>query len=151
MTHPLHFHGYAFQVIDIGTIDQYGSGRGYFANATHLPVVKDTVAIPCAGFVRLRFRACNPGYWLIHCHFEFHAHSGLRAVIKVGDRKNMPPPPSNFPRCDNFLSPVDEFERDHSASNSIHFESIRFSILIFCAICFYEIIVVSILIRLSFE
>lgn len=146
MTHPIHFHGYAFQVVDMGNIHQFESGRGYFANATHLPVVKDTVAIPCAGFVRLRFRACNPGYWFIHCHFEFHAHSGLRAVIKVGDRKDMPPPPPNFPKCDNFLSPVEEFDQ-HSAGTTIHYRSVKFGIFTFSLIILFELVVLGILRR----
>lgn len=149
MSHPIHFHGYGFQVVDLGTLDQYESRRGYFANATHLPVIKDTISIPPAGFVRIRFRACNPGYWLLHCHYEYHSHAGMRTIIKVGDRSDVPSPPTNFPTCGHFLSPVDEVEMDHSASTSIHYKSIKFSILIFGTICFYEIIVISILLRFS--
>lgn len=59
--HPIHLHGFGFQVIDMGLIEQYNSGKTAFANATHFPVVKDTVVIPSGGFVRIRFRACNPG------------------------------------------------------------------------------------------
>lgn len=70
--HPIHLHGHSFQVIDMGTRDQLNSGRTAFANATHAPVIKDTVVIPRGGFVRFRFRATNPGYWIFHCHFEYH-------------------------------------------------------------------------------
>lgn len=70
--HPIHLHGFGFQVIDMGLIEQYVSGKTAFANATHFPVMKDTVVIPSGGFVRIRFRACNPGYWFMHCHFEYH-------------------------------------------------------------------------------
>lgn len=33
------------------------------------PPYKDTVVLPYPGYVRLRFRADNPGFWLFHCHF----------------------------------------------------------------------------------
>jgi FtsP/CotA-like multicopper oxidase with cupredoxin domain len=35
------------------------------------PVYKDTVIMPFPGYVRLRFRANNPGYWLLHCNYCF--------------------------------------------------------------------------------
>lgn len=133
MPHPIHLHGYGFQVIDMGTMEQLASGQTVFANATHLPVVKDTIRIPPTGFVRIRFRSCNPGYWFLHCHFEYHAHSGMRITVKVGNSTDMPSPPPNFPTCGDFLSPVDE-DIDSSASTSIYFKSINVSVLICSAI-----------------
>lgn len=65
--------GYLFQVIDMGTRKQLENGTTAFTNATHLPVLKDSVAVPSGGFVRIRFRATNPSYWIFHCHFEYHA------------------------------------------------------------------------------
>lgn len=106
VAHPVHLHGFAFQVIDMGTHAQYESGQTAFANATHLPVVKDTVIIPSKGFTKIRFRACNPGYWFFHCHLEYHMHSGMTAIIKVGDRADMLKPPSDFPTCGNYLTPI---------------------------------------------
>lgn len=67
VSHPIHMHGYAFQVIDMGTLQQLESGKTPFAKATHPPVIKDTVIIPRNGFVRIRFRTTNPGYWV--CYF----------------------------------------------------------------------------------
>lgn len=72
--HPIHLHGFGFQVVDMGLIEQHKSGKTAFTNATHFPVIKDTVVIPSGGFVRIRFRACNPGFWFMHCHYEFHMH-----------------------------------------------------------------------------
>lgn len=69
-SHPIHLHGNSFQVIEMGTKDQLKSRKTM--NATHPPAIKDTVVLPKQGFVRIRFRATNPGYWLFHCHFEFH-------------------------------------------------------------------------------
>lgn len=64
VSHPIHMHGYGFQVIDMGTLSQLQSGETPFAKATHAPVIKDTVAIPKHGFVKIRFRTSNPGYWV---------------------------------------------------------------------------------------
>lgn len=104
--HSMHLHGHAFQVIDMGTREQYESGRTIFANATHAPVIKDTISMRWMGYAKLRFRASNPGYWLFHCHLEFHIKSGMLLTFKVGNRTDVPPPPANFPTCGNFLTPV---------------------------------------------
>lgn len=83
------------------------SGKTAFTNASHAPVVKDTVVVPRGGFVRFRFRASNPGYWIFHCHFEYHMEAGMGLMIKVGDRKDMLKPPANFPTCGHYLESVD--------------------------------------------
>lgn len=106
ISHSLHLHGYAFQVIDMGTRDEYESGRSSFANATHLPVIKDTITIPWRGFIKFRFRATNPGYWIFHCHLEFHIMTGMKLIFTVGNSTDITQPPANFPTCGNFLTPV---------------------------------------------
>lgn len=32
-------------------------------------VTKDTISIPSKGYTIFRFKADNPGFWLMHCHF----------------------------------------------------------------------------------
>lgn len=64
ITHPFHLHGYGFQVIDMGTHDQLVNKNSAFINAKHPPVIKDTITIISHGYVRLRFRTTNPGYWV---------------------------------------------------------------------------------------
>lgn len=105
-SHPIHLHGNSFQVIEMGSKHQLKSGKKI--NASHPPVIKDTVILPKQGFVRIRFRATNPGYWLFHCHFEMHVNPGMVAVLKVGNRTDIKPPPDNFPTCGDFLMPIDE-------------------------------------------
>lgn len=115
INHPIHLHGYGFQVVNMGNLDQLNSGRSAYTNATHLPVVKDTVIVPSGGFVQIRFRACNPGYWFFHCHFEYHMHIGMAATIKVGNDTDIPQPPPNFPTCGHYLTPAFEIlDRDDS-------------------------------------
>lgn len=96
----------------MGFKDQLYKGQTAFRNATHLPVVKDTVMVPSGGFVRLRFRACNPGHWFFHCHYEYHMHVGMALTIKVGNDTDMVAPPVNFPTCGHFLTPVYEIIDD---------------------------------------
>lgn len=106
ISHPIHIHGHAFQVIDMGTREEYESGHSAFANATHLPVIKDTVTLRWNNFVKIRFRATNPGVWLLHCHVDFHHKVGMVLLLKVGNRTDLTQPPIDFPKCGSLLAPV---------------------------------------------
>lgn len=108
MRHAIHLHGYGFQVIDMGTMEQYQTSQTLYANSTSPPVIKDTVVIPAGGFVRARFKSCNPGYWFIHCHMEYHMFTGMAAIVKVADRRDMVPPPPGFPQCGDYFPPMPE-------------------------------------------
>lgn len=97
------------------------------------PPLKDTVAVPNNGYVVLRFRADNPGhfqeweknhisivqfiyfflqsfcfagFWLFHCHFQFHIVIGMNLVIHIGTQADLPPVPPNFPKCGHHLPPI---------------------------------------------
>lgn len=68
---------------------------------------------------RVRF----PGYWLFHCHIEFHAEIGMSLIFKVGEHEEMPPVPPNFPRCGDWSmnynvadDPVDKPKSDDANS-----------------------------------
>ncbi|KAJ8951038.1 hypothetical protein NQ314_007738 [Rhamnusium bicolor] len=60
---------------------------------------KDTIAVPNNGYVVLRFRADNPGFWLFHCHFLFHIVIGMNLIFQVGSLSDLPPVPEGFPTC----------------------------------------------------
>ena len=47
------------------------------------PPRKDNVPVPDAGFAIMRFRADNPGFWILHCHIDFHNHAGMAVVLQV--------------------------------------------------------------------
>lgn len=70
--HPIHLHGYTFEVLDMGTYAQLMNGTTAFVDAEYPPVLKDTVCIPKQGFVKIRLRTTNPGYWTFHCHIDDH-------------------------------------------------------------------------------
>ncbi|XP_310270.3 uncharacterized protein LOC1271472 [Anopheles gambiae] len=108
--HPFHLHGHAFRVVgmdrvsrnttieDIRRMDEEGRLPRRLKRAP----IKDTVTIPDGGYTIIRFIANNPGYWLFHCHIEFHAEIGMSLVLKVGDSSEMLPAPANFPTCYDF-------------------------------------------------
>lgn len=112
--HPFHLHGHAFHVMGIGKMPE--SGKGTLEEAINLdkqnrlnrrydyPPLKDTIMIPSNGYVVLRFRANNPGFWFLHCHFLMHLVTGMSAVLQVGNVESMPSSPDNFPKCGNYLT-----------------------------------------------
>lgn len=71
------------------------------------------------------------GYWLFHCHIEFHVEVGMATVFKIGEDEDMMPPPPGFPKCGNyngkglvsFLYPED-VELKHENLNVYHYSVI---------------------------
>nr|ABW81073.1 unknown [Tarenaya spinosa] len=101
-SHPMHLHGFDFYVV--------GQGFGNFDPTRDPkrfnlldPVERNTAFVPAGGWVAVRFRADNPGVWLMHCHIEIHLSWGMTMAWLVldGDLPNqkLPPPPSDFPKC----------------------------------------------------
>ncbi|GLJ39445.1 hypothetical protein SUGI_0805640 [Cryptomeria japonica] len=100
--HPIHLHGFNFYVV--------GNGFGNFdpekdRAAFNLvdPPLRNTVAVPSAGWTALRFKADNPGVWFLHCHLEIHTTWGLATAIMVengpGPGQSILPPPNDLPPC----------------------------------------------------
>lgn len=65
--------------------------------------MKDTITVPDGGYTIVRFVADNPGYWIFHCHIEYHVEVGMALVFKVGEHKQMLPMPKDFPTCSNYM------------------------------------------------
>ncbi|XP_043254604.1 laccase-3-like [Colletes gigas] len=116
--HPFHIHGYEFKVFAIGQFADARNisrtdinnilnehrqrlQRGVYIN----PPGKDTVKIPMGGYTIVRFKADNPGWWLLHCHFTWHHLTGMELVVHVGEQSDLPPIPTNFPECSNWKPP----------------------------------------------
>ncbi|GJN17192.1 hypothetical protein PR202_gb04242 [Eleusine coracana subsp. coracana] len=101
-SHPLHLHGYNFFVVGqgFGNFDPVNDPAKY--NLVD-PVERNTISVPTAGWVALRFFADNPGVWLMHCHFDVHLSWGLSMAWLVNDgplpNQKMLPPPSDLPKC----------------------------------------------------
>uniref|UniRef100_A0A182J835 Uncharacterized protein n=1 Tax=Anopheles atroparvus TaxID=41427 RepID=A0A182J835_ANOAO len=118
LNHPFHLHGYQMFVMELGqdrrvpiTLDiarEIARQRLLERNAVPLPPRKDTVSIPSRGYARVRFRADNAGFWLMHCHYEWHTAVGMALVLQVGETDQMVKPPAGFPKCNSYTPPVDE-------------------------------------------
>ncbi|KAM3363329.1 laccase-7-like isoform X2 [Capsicum galapagoense] len=100
--HPIHLHGFNFHVLAQGfgnynpTID---SKKFNLVN----PQERNTIAVPVGGWAVVRFRANNPGVWLMHCHLEVHLPWGLATAFVVENgptpSTKLPPPPPDLPKC----------------------------------------------------
>lgn len=104
MSHPFHLHGNHFYVMAIGSSATSIEETLARIATPQRPSARDTVTVPRDGFVVVRFRATNPGYWLLHCHFEWHLSIGMAVLLQVGEpaRDQRPPVPRDFPRCDDY-------------------------------------------------
>jgi len=77
--HPWHMHGHTFQVIyraDANTPMWDGTQP-----VNPVPVRRDTIMVNTNASAVWRFRATNPGVFLIHCHIEWHVEAGLTATL----------------------------------------------------------------------
>lgn len=73
MSHPMHLHGHAFQVVKIDGRRMAGAKR-------------DTVLVPPNGTqVTIAFDADNPGNWLMHCHNIYHMKAGMQTTLRYVD------------------------------------------------------------------
>jgi FtsP/CotA-like multicopper oxidase with cupredoxin domain len=94
--HPLHLHGHKFHVVASRTFNNSMAEKNLnYEEAMNLnvtgedvknPPFKDTALLPYPGFVRFRFRASNPGFWLFHCHYDYHMLIGK--LFKTKNEQN---------------------------------------------------------------
>ncbi|XP_072743518.1 uncharacterized protein [Anoplolepis gracilipes] len=124
--HPFHLHGYQFRVV---AMERIGSNitvaevkeldkQGLINRTLTKAPLKDTVTVPDGGYTIVRFYADNPGYWLFHCHIEFHAEIGMALIFKVGEHEEMPPVPRNFPKCGNWKLTDDQNESNSTVTET---------------------------------
>ncbi|KAJ6110443.1 Multicopper oxidase type 2 [Penicillium sp. IBT 16267x] len=106
--HPWHLHGHQFQVLqrpDAG----FFTGQ-YFKNVSKTPLRRDTIMVQPRAHTVLRFRADNPGVWLLHCHIEWHVEAGLMATIieapETFPQSENPPPDSHYAVCAAYPDPT---------------------------------------------
>ncbi|KZV53415.1 laccase-7-like, partial [Dorcoceras hygrometricum] len=100
--HPIHLHGFNFFVLAQG----FGNFNRTIDRKTFNlvnPQERNTIAVPVGGWAVIRFRANNPGVWLMHCHLDVHLPWGLATAFVVENGPThwttLPPPPPDFPRC----------------------------------------------------
>ncbi|CAI9777988.1 unnamed protein product [Fraxinus pennsylvanica] len=100
--HPMHLHGQSFYVVGwgFGNFDRDNDPLNY--NLVDPPLM-NTIAVPVNGWTAVRFKASNPGVWLLHCHLDRHLSWGMDMtfITKNGKGKDarMLPPPPDMPPC----------------------------------------------------
>ncbi|KAL1368514.1 hypothetical protein HN51_022667 [Arachis hypogaea] len=100
--HPIHVHGFNFYVLAQGFGNYNASVDESEFNFVNLQV-RNTIAVPVGGWAVIRFRADNPGIWLVHCHLENHLPWGLAMTFEVENgptpSTRLPSPPADLPKC----------------------------------------------------
>lgn len=125
--HPFHLHGQGFRVVAMERIKPTGikieeiqelDRQGQIVRRLKDAPMKDTITVPDGGFTIIRFVADNPGWWLFHCHIEFHIEVGMALVFKVGDASQMKSVPKNFPMCSNYMPRMDDEPNENAAASN---------------------------------
>ncbi|KAJ2659253.1 ferroxidase fet3 [Coemansia sp. RSA 1200] len=85
--HPFHMHGHTFQIVEYGPASA-GAGKNATAaskiplrRTSRVPMRRDTLVVRTGEYVRIRFRADNPGVWMFHCHMDVHFALGLAITL----------------------------------------------------------------------
>ncbi|KAL2935669.1 Laccase-7 [Bienertia sinuspersici] len=100
--HPMHIHCFNFQVLaqGFGNYDPKVDREKFNYDN---PQIRNTIAVPTGGWAVVRFRANNPGAWILHCHLDAHLTWGLAMafIVDNGDtpETTLPPPPEDLPKC----------------------------------------------------
>ncbi|KAJ1743267.1 ferroxidase fet3 [Coemansia sp. RSA 989] len=80
--HSFHLHGHVFQVVELGCAVQ---DRRLCSSRTRRslkwPMRRDTVTLPMHHYIKVRFKADNPGTFMGQCHQEQHLYKGLAFVL----------------------------------------------------------------------
>ncbi|KAE9369327.1 multicopper oxidase [Stipitochalara longipes BDJ] len=78
-SHPWHMHGHQFQVVYHG--DENTTMWDETQELSQTPVRRDVMMVNTNSSTVWRFKANNPGVFLIHCHIDFHVEAGLTATL----------------------------------------------------------------------
>ena len=132
--HTVHLHGHSFAVLKVGYADlnatsgfhtvpnqdiQCTSTKEALCSTSRWrnqrpelnkenPPIKNTVGVPSNGYVVVRFRSTNPGFWFFRCHMEQHFMDGMFMVLNEAPGRH-PPPPEGFSTCKDFDWTDDEY------------------------------------------
>ncbi|KAG3072970.1 hypothetical protein PI124_g20912 [Phytophthora idaei] len=107
--HPFHLHSHVAWVVGSG----HASAEDVYNNKLpplnlNGPILRDVYTVPacgvdekgmCAnvGYVVLRFKADNPGVWMVHCHVDWHMAIGMGVIFVEGEAELREKGPDAFP------------------------------------------------------
>ncbi|KAJ2019836.1 ferroxidase fet3 [Coemansia sp. S680] len=84
LDHIMHLHGHAFQVVEYGPTGVPADPEAPpipERTFSDWPMRRDTVVVPPFQYVKIRFRADNPGVWMFHCHMDVHFAMGMAVLF----------------------------------------------------------------------
>ncbi|KAL3669983.1 hypothetical protein V7S43_005354 [Phytophthora oleae] len=95
--HPFHLHSHVAWVVGSG----HASAEDIYSNnlpplKLNGPMVRDVYTVPACdiddtgacvnvGYLVLRFKADNPGVWMMHCHIDWHMSIGMGMIFVEGE------------------------------------------------------------------
>lgn len=109
-----HLHGYSFYVVgarqfgrsmSLQEVKKLDERRQLFSRNLDCALTKDTIIVPKFGAVALRFKADNPGYWMLRDEHATDWTRGLDIILQVGEPSEMIAAPQDFPKCGSFVGP----------------------------------------------
>ena len=89
-SHPFHLHGHHAWLLAVGN-----ASGGYFNQSTQQnivyntvnPLYRDTYTVNPFSYLVFRFKADNPGLWMMHCHNDWHLQVGMAMVFVESPQK----------------------------------------------------------------
>ncbi|XP_018346836.1 PREDICTED: laccase-4-like isoform X2 [Trachymyrmex septentrionalis] len=109
-----HLHGYSFYVVgarqfgrsvSLQELKKLDERSQLFSRNLDCALIKDTIVVPKFGAVALRFKADNPGYWMLRDEHATDWTRGLDVILQVGEPSDMVAAPQDFPKCGSFVGP----------------------------------------------
>ncbi|KAJ1727289.1 hypothetical protein LPJ72_006010 [Coemansia sp. Benny D160-2] len=84
LDHTFHLHGHKFQIVEYGPAfnapDEY-IAKNPVRRFKDAPLKRDTLKVNGFQYIKIRFKADNPGVWLFHCHMDVHFYMGLAVMF----------------------------------------------------------------------
>ena len=79
-SHPFHLHGHHVWILKQGNANDGYLNQSIPLNVTNA-LYRDTFTVNPFSFIIVRFKADNPGIWMMHCHNDWHLQLGMATVF----------------------------------------------------------------------
>lgn len=94
--------------------------RSFLLNYTYISIDEDLNKcknLKYPAWLNFNYNVIISGYWLFHCHIDFHAEIGMSLVFKIGEHSDFLPVPTNFPKCGDWLPNHDAIDTQEEIEN----------------------------------
>jgi iron transport multicopper oxidase len=80
-SHPFHLHGHHVWILKQGNTNDGYLNQSIHYNITTNTIYRDTFTVNPFSHIIIRFKANNPGIWMMHCHNDWHLQLGMALVF----------------------------------------------------------------------